>query len=214
MDILGAIKRPFSSPRKFLVGVMLLLVPFVNILTSFFAYGYMFYSTKAVFKKQKRLPEWNNWEELFVKGILISLITLIYILPAAVLITSFGLAAVWAVVTEDLYNITAIGAGMLVAIAFTILTLFALPGAIVNYVKENKYSKAFDIATILRKAFTAKYSKAWLFSMLYIMAAGIPLSYISYRMFSTIIVPFLAYSCMTFALAITTLTLVAEAWDQ
>lgn len=214
MHILEAIKRPFLSPRKFLVGVMLLLVPFVNIITSFFAYGYIFYATKAVFGRKKQMPEWNNWEELFVKGILVSLIAIIYILPAAVLITSFGLAAVWAVVTEDLYGITAIGVGMIVSVAVTLLTVFVLPGAIVNYVKENKYTKAFDISTILKKSFTAKYIKAWLFSMIYGLAVGIPLTYIGYSTFSTIIVPLLAYSCLTFALTITTLTLIAESWNQ
>ena len=52
MDILRAIKRPFTDFNKLGIGVILLILPFINILTSFLVKGYKLESARSVFKKK------------------------------------------------------------------------------------------------------------------------------------------------------------------
>jgi len=89
VDIVKALKRPFSDTKKFLIGILLGIIPFVN----FTVMGYALVSsgfTKELVKKDK-LPEWKNYGDLFMKGLVSLIIGFLLFLPALLfLIGTFG----------------------------------------------------------------------------------------------------------------------------
>lgn len=89
VDLVKALKRPFSDINKFLIGTLLGIIPIVN----FTVIGYTLVSTGFTEEKVERdsLPEWKNYGDLFVKGLVSVVIGIILFLPAALIILgTFG----------------------------------------------------------------------------------------------------------------------------
>jgi hypothetical protein len=89
VDLVKALKRPFSDINKFLIGTLLGIIPIVN----FTVIGYTLVSTGFTKEKVERdsLPEWRNYGDLFVKGLVSVVIGIILFLPAALIILgTFG----------------------------------------------------------------------------------------------------------------------------
>ena len=80
MEFSTALKRPFSDLKTFIIGSALSILPIIN----FFAFGYILEAAKLTLKKKNTLPEWNNWGNLFVKGLLSVLIGFIYMIPGMI----------------------------------------------------------------------------------------------------------------------------------
>ena len=59
MEYEKAVKRPFTDLNKFLIGVLLLIVPFLNLITGLFVRGYSLECAKSSMKKKFGLPEWR-----------------------------------------------------------------------------------------------------------------------------------------------------------
>ena len=96
MEYKKAVKRPFTDLNKFLIGVLLLIVPFLNLIgvlllivlflnliTGLFVRGYSLECAKSSMKKSYKLPEWRL--DNFVKGLIGLVIMVIYLLPIIVL---------------------------------------------------------------------------------------------------------------------------------
>jgi hypothetical protein len=93
IDFVEALKRPFSDIRKFLIGAILGIIPFVN----FTVIGYTLTSTGFTKEgvKKDSLPEWENYGDLFKKGLVAAIIGIILFLPAVlVLLGTVGGVAV------------------------------------------------------------------------------------------------------------------------
>ncbi len=89
VELVKALKRPFSDINKFLIGTLLGIIPIVN----FTVIGYTLVSTGFTKEKTERdsLPEWKNYGDLFVKGLVSVVIGIILFLPAALIILgTFG----------------------------------------------------------------------------------------------------------------------------
>jgi len=89
IDFVKALKRPFLDTRKFLIGTLLGMIPFVN----FVVIGYTLNSTGFTKEKVKKdsLPEWTDYVNLFTRGLGAVLIGFLMLLPAgAILIGTFG----------------------------------------------------------------------------------------------------------------------------
>jgi hypothetical protein len=80
VDFVEALKRPFMDTRKFLIGAILGIIPFLN----FTVIGYTMNSTGFTKEgvKKDSLPEWGNYGDLFTKGLVAALISIILFLPA------------------------------------------------------------------------------------------------------------------------------------
>ena len=70
VDFIEALKRPFSDGKKFLIGIVLGLIPIVNLIVV----GYKLVSTgfTDVNVDKDSLPEWRNYGDLFMKGLYLS----------------------------------------------------------------------------------------------------------------------------------------------
>lgn len=84
IDFVEALKRPFSDTKKLLIGTILGIIPIVN----FTVIGYTLTSTGFTKEEvnKESLPEWENYVDLFMKGLVSVIIGIILFLPAALVL--------------------------------------------------------------------------------------------------------------------------------
>jgi hypothetical protein len=173
MDLVGAIKRPFMDWKKLLIGGLMYLIPPINIITSIFGLGYILKAAVLSFSKDKTMPEWTDWGNLFLKGLLAVVITLIWSIPLFIVL---GIG-VGTAIAGILGNLAALqqgdftvftglfaGMGILAVVLFLVwlLTNYLVPSALLNFVKEDRFGAGFAFGTVFKRAFTGKYFVAWL----------------------------------------------------
>lgn len=127
------LKYPFEDnqwARKLLIGGILFILPIINLISL----GYLMQSLKAGLKGQQYLPEWKEWQDLFLQGLILFFITLVYlIIPAAISILFIFIPAIGGIVSSILFLLF----GMMI------------PLAAANYLSSSKLEKAFDLREIL-----------------------------------------------------------------
>jgi hypothetical protein len=180
IDIMEAIKRPFSDTKKLALGGLMYVIPFLSMITGIFAFGYVLDAVSMTFKKNNKMPEWTDWGNLFVKGLLGLVINLIWSIPLAIVfLITVGTAIIGALSNLSALqagNFTALwgilagaGAGIIISIILAILTGYVVPCALFAFVKENKFGAAFNFGSIFKKAFTGKYFVAWILGIVSIV---------------------------------------------
>ena len=105
VDFIEALKRPFSDLNKLLIGTILGMIPLVNLTVT----GYALRSTGFTKEKVKKskLPEWNDFGDLFMKGLISCFIGFLLLLPAIIiLIGSFGTVVMSPVISMMLGGIS------------------------------------------------------------------------------------------------------------
>lgn len=199
-----AIKRPFSDLKKLLIGIVLSWIPIVN----FISVGYILENSKTAMKKKYELSEWKNWGDLFVKGLLMVVISLIYMIPALIVFfLTIGAAVINGIVTggnplSSLAVISTLGIGLVVFAILAIIASYIIPSAVLNYINKNKFAAGFALSEITKKAFRGEYFAAWLIGGLYTVAIAFVLSWI----------PWIGAGIASFITSMTFYTMVAEAW--
>jgi hypothetical protein len=92
VDYLEALKRPFSDLNKLIIGLILGSIPIVNLTVR----GYTLVSTGFTKEKVEKtsLPEWRNYRDLFMKGLVAAIISFLLFLPSSfVAFGAFGTVA-------------------------------------------------------------------------------------------------------------------------
>jgi len=209
-DYFRAIKRPFTDLVKLLIGLMVEIVPIVNLA----ALGYRLECSKG-----GSLPEWKDLKVLFVKGLKAVVIILVYILPSlvifiplsAVLVFLFGFNALAALVAGDLSFLSGSFLIFLILEIFLAFILFIPPGyvsplALIAFERTRRFEEAFNFRLIIKKAFTRKYFSAWLIVHLYAM----PLMLIALAL--SFFIPFI-YTLPAFMVGVTEYTIYGEVYD-
>ena len=175
MDFNLAIRRPFQDVTKLIIGCALNIVPIVN----FLSMGYVLKSGSMTLKGNNKLPEWQDWGDLFVKGLFSFIIGLIWLIPAIVLGAIGGGAAFASVLTAGVSGGLSLGglagAGLLFLLAglLGLIAAYFLPIAILGYVKTDKFGAAFDFSTVFKKALSGEYFVAWIISVVVALVLGI-----------------------------------------
>lgn len=205
MDLVNVIKRPFSDIKKFLIGVILSVLPIVN----FLPVGYSLECAKLSMQKDKSLPEWTNWGRLFLRGLSVLLIGIIWMIPAIIL----GIIA-FVMFGQDILSLStgyAATSGLwiiLSAVLFVaMITIYVMPSAVLGYVAYDNIKESFNFSEVLRKAFTKRYFKAWIIAtiitfVLSIIGGAIPL-------LNVVLSP-----AASFAGTIITMTLLGEVYPE
>jgi hypothetical protein len=94
-----AVTKPFTDIRNLIIGLVLSLIPIVNFTV---VTGYLLEcSGLGKNKPSKKMPKWDDWTELFVKGLKALAIGMAYMLPA-VLVVSLGIGLAFAEVASTL----------------------------------------------------------------------------------------------------------------
>lgn len=180
-----AIKRPFTDFGKLVIGVLLYILPIVNL----FVVGYSLECAKSASKKKYELPAWTGFGNLFVQGLLACVISCLYALPGLILLVVGALAVVKTLLFSSQGSVTgmlapgisqvisAIATGgpiLLIAVLLLLISVYISPIAVIGYAINNKFAKAFDIGSVFRKAFTGKYFVSWLVVLVYaFIVAGV-----------------------------------------
>ncbi len=160
MDIKEIFMYPTKDkdwPVKMLIGIALSILPIVN----FFCAGYAYQVFKAgLNRKPFEMPQWDQWGDIFIQGLIIFAMRLAYFLiplvfmgaGAAFLIMGFVLKDSTGVFPSDMILPIAllIGVGLILAIVASIL----FPMALALYAKNNEqFGAAFRIWEIVSGIF-------------------------------------------------------------
>jgi hypothetical protein len=77
-----AVKKPFSNLEKLVIGIILSFIPIVQWIAKGFA---LECSGLGKTRPSAKMPEWKNYMQLFIKGILSDAILFVYMIPAFVI---------------------------------------------------------------------------------------------------------------------------------
>ena len=158
MDIVEEIKFPSTDKdwiKKVLIGGILNVIPLLNLLSS----GYNLKVMKNGIESKSGMPEWEDLGNLFVKGLIAFIISLVYLLiPIIVLLISVGgivFSVLSAAFTGDMsMAFGAIGGavgGILIGLLLMLIFGFLIPMALSMYIKEDNISAAFRFAEVLSR---------------------------------------------------------------
>ena len=157
---------------KFLVGIVISMVPILNLAWAGYGIGIMRNMARGM---EKPLPSWDNLGEKIKDGLIIFVVTFIYLLPALIVL---GIGAGIAAATGD-DNIA--GGVMIVlgcCVAIYILAFsFLHPAILIHYARTNSFAALFQVGEVFKLA-TANlgdYLMAWVTGLL----AGVVFSIIS-----------------------------------
>jgi Protein of unknown function (DUF4013) len=139
---------------KILIGGLIFLIPFVG---PFILLGYMLRIVENVAKDAAQpLPAWTDFGDLLVKGLYYLVISLVYLIPAFVVIGIFacigGIGASAAAESESGGALV----GVLSCVILPIFVVLALGGnalatvASARYVVTGKLSEAFEFAAVVK----------------------------------------------------------------
>ncbi|MDD5254251.1 MAG: DUF4013 domain-containing protein [Candidatus Nanoarchaeia archaeon] len=205
-----SIKRPFTDLKNFLIGVVLSIIPIINI----FVMGYELECAKSMLKKGKKdykLPEWKDWGNLFVRGLLSIIISIIWAIPLFIaLIVVIGnmlfpfMKSLMTGIIDPTIVLPTLGIGILVISIIALLTAYIAPMAIVNYATDYKFGSGFEFNKIFKKAFTGKYLIVWILALLLAFVITLILS----------IIPLIGSAISSFIAGVITYTLFGEVFSE
>jgi hypothetical protein len=214
VDFTAAIKRPFTDWKKLSIGAAAYIVPILNIILSLFVAGYLLEVAKTA--KKKTLPEWKNPGNLFVRGLAVLAIALIWNVPSLIIIGIVAGSAILAYANGGSATllISTIGIGGLFAFLILLLTMYLAPVAIIHYAHKNTFSSAFEFKKIFAKAFTSDWLVAWLLAYVWYMVILIPATIVNLLLGFTIIIPLATIGYASMIGTITSFTLMGEAYNK
>ncbi|OQY21508.1 MAG: hypothetical protein B6I34_07190 [Anaerolineaceae bacterium 4572_32.1] len=158
---------------KILIGGVLSLIPFVGVLL---LYGYGMQVMKNVIKeKAQPLPEWSDWGDILVKGLMYLIISFVYALPIVLLGACYVLliGAIGAAASEDTINVIASFGGICYggfALLYAIFMMLALPPALGRYLDTGELGAAFRLSEVF--ALVRDNIGAWLIALVITWLAG------------------------------------------
>jgi hypothetical protein len=181
VDYNKSINRPFGDLKKLLLGIVISIIPLVNILFL----GYLIKVAKSAMKNDMVLPEWDDLLGTAVIGIQFFLIEMVYFVPVFIL----GLIGVFTgLITMPSFTglaVTAIlawilGAGITMIILLIIGLLFMLLSsvAILRFAESGNFGAAFEFGEVIAKATKGNYIGGWLIATSIAFVGGIILNII------------------------------------
>ncbi len=168
VDYTEAIKRPFSDLNKLLIYIVISIIPIVNFISS----GYLLDVAQTAMNRKKKLPEFKDYGRLFVEGLKLLVIALVYAIPVIIIAVLF-----MAGFSTNL-NIGSMGIGFMIIIGIlAILTVYFESGAVLMYADTRKLGEAFNFGEISKKVFTGKFFGGWLISLIISAAIGLAIGF-------------------------------------
>ncbi len=186
LSVVEAIKLPFTDLKKLAIAAALSIgliglsyfVPmalFVSFIPALAVAGYLVRAAKETYEKGSyTLPEWNNWGNLFGKGIAASIICGIYLIP----LFAFNAMSVSAILASP--EPAALLQQMYIGAIVIILAIdYVLGMALVFYAIKGNFGAAFKFGEIFKKILTVEYFKNWAAILVYsgVLSYGILLAF-------------------------------------
>lgn len=160
-----------------LLGVLLVPAILVN--------GYLLRVMEAAVQGGENAPRFEDWGDLFVDGLLVWVVELVYVgLPTVLLVFVVGSFTLVTSVSSSAgagpAPRTTAGAGLVVAVALLVvvgilllLAAFLLPAALANFARTDDVGAAFHLRTVAGAAFTGEYVIAVLLAIAVSVVLGL-----------------------------------------
>lgn len=160
----NSLLRPFQ-PRM-LIGWLLCFVPLV----SFLSQGYKIRCAQTPYESE--LPQWTNLKKMFVQGLALKAIQIIYGLPAIlILFWIWSMAKPGAIpITEFLPALRLVKNLLYVLAILSFAAVWFAPSAVLSYAFENRFGAAFS-AQVLRRTLNLAYLKGWILASICALAS-------------------------------------------
>jgi hypothetical protein len=157
MDIGKAIGFVFEDEdwiTKVLIGALITFLSFL-ILPAFLLFGYALEVTKRVLRGDPQpLPPWTELGDLFVKGVMVVIIGIVYALP--IIVINLCATPIWIVFGDRsgdaagaISGLTSFGVSCL-SILWAIVMSIVLPAALARFADTGELRDAFQFGSILR----------------------------------------------------------------
>ena len=188
MDIGKSITYPFEDKewaKKLLLGIIISIVPILN-----FAWiGYMLRTMRNVYDgAETLLPDWSEFGDKFVKGLLVSIASFIYSLPAWIVLIPAGLLWIIPALSRDqstaqtmagLVGVATLIGGCCVTLYVLLLTFF-LPAMYAHYSRLERFGACFQIREIFQLIThnLGNYFLAWLVAIVFGFVVGLVFGFI------------------------------------
>ncbi|MFP8957310.1 DUF4013 domain-containing protein [Natrialbaceae archaeon A-CW3] len=162
--------------RTMLIGGLLsflgfLLIPLV------FVYGYLVRVIRESREGSQDLPSFDDWGDLFVEGLQVFVIGLVFMLiPLVVAAVTIGGAVLAMLTGTDLGMVVGAGGlvlGLLLSMLLTLVFGYVAVAAIVNFALEETFSAAFDLQTLKSAMLHRDYAVAWILSVVVLIAGAV-----------------------------------------
>jgi len=128
---------------KVILGALLIMIPLV----SFFAEGYRFRVFQESTSGKMNMPVWDDWRELFIKGLIFYLVQLVYLVPALLFILlSIVILDSWPAAGISTFVLLAGFCYLLVA-----ATAFFLPMSWAHFTSTGRFNSIFEFSVIIRR---------------------------------------------------------------
>lgn len=171
-----AIRYPYDDGdglRALAIGSLLTLLG-VLVIPTVLVGGYAIRVIRAVVADEPSPPAWTEWGELFVDGLRVTIVSLVYfVVPSILFVGSVGVA-VLPFVTNPGNGAAAVG---VVAAAIAVISLplflaaaYVLPAALVGIAVTGRLGTAFAFGRIWTVVTTGDYAVAW--AMAFLLGVG------------------------------------------
>lgn len=182
MDLGTAVKKPTTDVKNLAIGIILSIIPLVNVLT---ISGYLIRVANRTMNKDNSLPGFDNFGELVVDSIKYLVISIVYMIPALVVFLIAAGSMVAAIMNASMTTgdpstaitnavMASIGtAGILLIVGIILAILGAIMGlsGMLNYAKTKQLGKAFAVGEVLGNFFNVGFIIAVIVGIvLYIVA--------------------------------------------
>jgi hypothetical protein len=188
-DALSFPRRGDDWLSTLLVGGVLTLLG-VFVLPAFVVQGYLVRVLDHAARRERTPPSFTQWGALFVDGLKLTVVNVVYslfvlvplavALGAVVVLVPSGPMEAGPGTTPMPPSAGGGGPGLLVFVAFlaavglfVLVVTYLLPAALANFAIEGRLRAAFDVRTVLAGAFTSDYAVAWLLAVVVGIAGGL-----------------------------------------
>lgn len=181
-ESLGYPKAGDEWLKTVLIGGVLWLIGAFIFVTLLPVQGYFVRVLRSAANDEREPPEFDEWGDLFVDGIKMLVVNLVYVGVPMLLIlfaSVFVGVGLLAIGVEGGGAGVATGLGLLgallaiVLVLVFVLAIYFLPAALANFAYEDDLGAAFDLGTIRRAAFTSDYFVALLLAFVVGVTLGL-----------------------------------------
>lgn len=211
VDYVEAIKRPILDTTSLLYGVVLGILG-VLVIPALIIDGFVLGVAKNAASGSPGLPQWGEWVDLLVKGILFWIISFLYMLIPIVL---FSLGAGSMLMSLLMGDTAAVAAGMgtggiMITIGSLLMLIAALllPIALVKYAVEGSFGAAFKIGDIIKKVLSLNYIISWIVVSVYAVVVYMVLGTV------TFFFPLIGTGIASYIVAVTAMDVFGQVYQE